>query len=146
MSVLILVIGLCLYEDFRFCLMTRTISLRSSRPKPELCRPKFSLAQQRPNILIALVSLHQTFKNKICYSFEVLVSFHQGSKKRDLLCIHLFRLLIPQRTGCDTHTSRLFRLAIASLLNERDMITQLPCLFCLIIAHITERDIIHTLY
>ena len=33
----------------------------------------------------------------------------------------------------DTHSSRLFRLTIASLLEERDLITQLACLFCLII-------------
>ena len=30
------------------------------------------------NIVIALVSIHQILKNKICYSFDVLVSFHQG--------------------------------------------------------------------
>ena len=33
----------------------------------------------------------------------------------------------------DTHSSCLFRLTIASLLEERDLITQLACLFCLII-------------
>ena len=33
----------------------------------------------------------------------------------------------------DTHSSRLLRLTIASLLEERDLITQLACLFCLII-------------
>ena len=128
MSVLILVIGLCLYEDFRFCLMTRTISLRSSRPKRELCRPKFSLAQQRPNILIALVSLHQTFKNKICYSFEVLVSFHEGSKKRDLLRVHL---------ACFVSSSH----------KERDVIhTITPLVLSHYRSYISERDIIHTLY
>ena len=30
------------------------------------------------NIVIALVSIYQILKNKICYSFDVLVSFHQG--------------------------------------------------------------------
>ena len=34
--------------------------------------PKFNHAQQHPNILIALVSFHQIFKNKIFYSFDVL--------------------------------------------------------------------------
>ena len=33
----------------------------------------------------------------------------------------------------DKHSSRLFHLTIASLLEERDLITQLSCLFCLII-------------
>ena len=40
--------------------------------------PKFYHAQQHPNILVALVSFHQIFKNKMYYSFDVRAPFHQG--------------------------------------------------------------------
>ena len=82
--------------------------LQSSRPRksscPKLCRPKFLI--KLPEILsrsatssqlIALVSLREIFKNKIYYSFDVLV----------------FRLIKTKRTRYVTHSSRLFRLFIA---------------------------------
>ena len=56
------------------------------------------LAQHHPNIFIVLVSFHRILKNKIS----------------DIL-----------RTRYVTHLSRLFRLIIASLLKQRDFITQL---------------------
>ena len=58
----------------------------------------------------------------------------------------LFRFFIAKWTGHDTHSSRLFRLTIVSLPKERDLITQLFRLFCLIIAYRTLRDILHTLF
>ena len=65
----------------------------TSRPKvisPEVMSPEIRVMSPEifcqvarnfvmlSNIVIALVSIHQILKNKICYSFDVLVSFHQG--------------------------------------------------------------------
>ena len=39
---------------------------------------KFYHAWQHPNTFIALIPCHKIFKNKIYYSLDVLISFHQG--------------------------------------------------------------------
>lgn len=72
-------------------------------------RPTFYHAQQHPNILIAPVPFHQIFQNKISYSFISLVSSHHHIKN-EICCT--FVLLFSG-------------LIIASLLKERDFITQL---------------------
>ena len=84
--------------------------------------------QQHPNILIAVVSFRHY------YSFDVFVS--SKLKERDMLQIHLacfFSSSHKERVMIHIHPA-CFCLTIASLLKERDLITQLSSLFCLIIA------------